>query len=69
MKYIQNKKIAVIYSLPQKSIKSIMSCLLGDSKKYIFLFLLLIFSQTSVIAFLSMEINSDFSIGSVFTVF
>ena len=32
--------IAAISCLPQKSIKSIVSFILGDSKKYIFLFLL-----------------------------
>ncbi len=38
--------IAAISCLPQKSIKSIVSFILGDSKKYILLFLLLIFVQT-----------------------
>ena len=61
--------IAAISCLPQKSIKSIVSFILGDSKKYILLFLLLIFVQTGVIAFSSKELNLDFPLGNLFVVF
>lgn len=61
--------IAAISCLPQKSIKSIVSFILGDSKKYIFLFLLLIFVQAGVIAFSSKEINPAFPLGNLFVIF
>ena len=61
--------IAAISCLPQKSIKSIVSFILGDSKKHILLFLLLIFVQAGVIAFSSKEINPAFSLGNLFVIF
>lgn len=61
--------IAAISCLPQKSIKSIVSFILRDSKKYIFLFLLLIFVQAGVIAFSSKEINPAFPLGNLFVIF